>query len=361
MTTTSLTAQIEISSEAIPAIGDTILRMTDNLPTQLDPGSPGGDQVWDFTSLQAPFSQAYFYNEADSDLFPDADLVLERNGISSFYRIDDNSSAILGTYGTQGGGQLGLLLGRFQPPMIELNTPLNYMDASSQSSDLISNIDLSLFPDSILALLPIQPDSLRIVTNIDRSDMVDAWGTVLMQHQAFDVLRQRRVDEIQIKIEAQILPLPWIDVTDIVLQLLPIQIPVSDTVFSYRYLTAEQPAPIAEVFTDIDDNVLRVEYEADQFSANRKLEKKARGVYVYPNPSLSGIVRFEFFNLTPEYYQLKVYSILGKKLWSTSEFINTNKVIQADLSHLKRGTYFYSLINSRGKRIVTRRLVRITP
>ena len=352
-------AQIVIQADALPSAGDTINRMSDNLPSQIEVGQPGGDQVWDFTSLQAPFTVSYSFEAVSSDDFPEANLVLDRNGINTFYKVTDSSSEILGTQGGQGG--MGLLSGSYDPPLMDLEVPLEYQDANSQFSELISNIDVEVIPDSILALLPVQPDSLRLILSINRNDVVDAWGTVLMQHQAFDVLRQRRIEEGNLQIQARVLPLPWVDITDLILQLLPFPIPVSDTTISYRYLTADLSVPVAEVFTDLNDVPIRVEFEADQFSATRTLERKARGVYVYPNPTLSGIVRFEFFNLPPDYYQLKVYNVLGKELWAVSEYINTNKVLQADLSRLKRGTYFYSLLNSRGKRITTRRLVRITP
>ena len=353
--------QIVIEADALPSAGDTINRMSDNLPNQIDVGQAGGDQVWDFTSLQAPFTVTYSYEAASSDDFPEANLVLDRNGVNTYYKVTDSSSEIIGNQGGQGTGGIGVFNGSYDPPLLDLEVPLEYQDAYSQFSDVVSYIDLSLIPDSILALLPVQPDSMRVISSINRNDVVDAWGTVLMQHQAHDVLRQRRIDEINIRIEARVLPLPWVDVTDLIIQLLPFPVALSDTIFSYRFLTADHSAPVAEVFTDIDDVPIRVEFEADQFSSTRTLTRTVRGVYVYPNPTLSGIVRFEFFNLPPDYYQLKVYNILGKELWAVSEYINSNKVLQADLSRLKRGTYFYSLLNSRGKRITTRRLVRITP
>ena len=84
------------------------------------------------------------------------------------------------------------------------------------------------------------------------------------------------------------------------------------------------------------------------------------GIYAYPNPSIVN-VRFEFSNLNPDNYKLKIFNILGIEVWSEEYYINGNRTTKVNVGNLKKGTYLYSLVDSKGKTISTKRLVVIKP
>ncbi|MDX2282643.1 MAG: hypothetical protein NW241_00715 [Bacteroidia bacterium] len=74
-----LAAQITVTSATFPAAGDTLHFATDHAPTgilALTP--PGGNQTWDFSSLQATSTQNFVYQAASSGQystsFPGAEI-----------------------------------------------------------------------------------------------------------------------------------------------------------------------------------------------------------------------------------------------------------------------------------------------
>ena len=83
-------------------------------------------------------------------------------------------------------------------------------------------------------------------------------------------------------------------------------------------------------------------------------------VYAYPNPAIND-VRFEFSNLPPAKYKLKVFNILGMTLMEEDYQLSGFKTVKWDVSKLRKGTYLYSLVNNEGKTIATRRLMVIRP
>jgi len=84
-------------------------------------------------------------------------------------------------------------------------------------------------------------------------------------------------------------------------------------------------------------------------------------VLAYPNPAIFD-VRFEFMNLKPGTYQLKIYNLLGVAVLDTSYHIKSgSQVEKMDVSELRKGTYLYSLVGPDGKTIATKRLIIIRP
>jgi hypothetical protein len=84
--------------------------------------------------------------------------------------------------------------------------------------------------------------------------------------------------------------------------------------------------------------------------------RDAYGIFASPNPA-SGFVRFSFANLPAGKYHLKLTDLLAKTVWETTEYIDGNKTILADLTYLRRGTYLYALSDANGNRLFTKRLI----
>ena len=84
------------------------------------------------------------------------------------------------------------------------------------------------------------------------------------------------------------------------------------------------------------------------------------GVYAYPNPAIND-ARFEFTNLNRDTYTLKIYNILGAEVLKKQYFVNGTRTEKVDLTDLRKGTYLYSLIDSKGKTLTTKRLMIIRP
>ena len=340
-----------------PIAGDSIYSLVDNLPTRIEIGQPGPSQVWDFTSLQSPFVRKHSFKEGKAN---QTALSIEKSGVDFQYTKIDESvflSAIINADPLRIGRPVSLYC---SPVLLEYKNPIEYNDASSNYSRLIGYLPWSDMPSRFQIGGFDISDSLRLVLEINRDDAVDAWGDLLMQNESFEVVRMRRIEEQILHVYGRDNNGDWLDISSSFQELLN-GVSWNSITYSYLYLSSGLPGPVAEVYTDQNDIVEKVIFSADPKMAEEIApDKRLRGVYVYPNPTL-GYVRFELFNIPNGNYELNVYNILGKKMWSPDEKVTPNKVILADLSFLRRGTYFYSLLDDTGKRIVTRRLIIIKP
>lgn len=364
--TLSLSAQPTVTNETFPEIGDSLRTAVDNLPSGINPGSAGGDQSWDFTTLQAPFIntapvlpteevEGYF-------AFPDAEFATSTDNLNRFYRSSAGQVEVLGFYGQDPAG-LGIEGAfRYEPPLIQERAPLEYQDVYTSTTDISFAFAAEDLPDQVLDALPITPDSLRIRLNAERTDEVDAWGMITIPGGIYEVLREKRTEEQNIRLDAKVGFFDWFDVTDIILDVLQLEALEPRTTIAYRFLSDESVEPIAVVETGNEGMVIsRVTYKAGGTVSNlRPVEELTPGVYAFPNPAIVN-VRFEFTNLPPDTYTLSIFNILGVKEWSRQYLVNGGRTEKVNISSLRKGTYFYSISDSNGKTIVTKRLIVVRP
>ncbi len=345
-------AQSSYESTVLPRSGDTIFSLVDNLPTQINVGDPGEDRFWDFSSLQSPFVRKYVFQPTDRE----NELLIKKNSGSLKYTLRDNDLYLSSISNAD-----PLLIGssiefKSAPALLEYANPIKYNSASSEYARLIAYLPWQAMPEQFHMQSFDMEDTLRLTLEINRDDAVDAWGTLLLRNEKYNVVRERRIEEQVLTVWAKDRTGEYVNITSILKAQLNDVVWESVT-YSYLFLADGFPGPIAEVYTDENDRPEKVIFSAKpRFAKYISPTRRLSGVYVYPNPSF-GNVRFEFFNIRADEYELSVYNLLGKKMWSTTEQLKNESVIATDLSFLKRGTYFYSLTDKNGKRLVTRRLM----
>ncbi len=358
------TAQITITSAQFPEAGDTLVVASDNLPESSAVPRGGENQEWMLGNLQAPFAtRVLFKNAAEgagAASFPEADLVAElAEGLEGYYKIEDGAFIYLGSYG-EDPLEFGLELAvNFGEGLIERKAPLKFGDEFESSSSAEVRFSADDLPQEVLDELPVVPDSLKIIIETTRSVKVDGWGTMFIPGGSYDVLREKRTESREVKLEARIGFLPWFDITDL--------IPENDFLgnldaVSYHFMNDVEKEPIAEFYLNGDESeLLRVLYKGADFITNVKgINHLKPGVYAFPNPAIVN-VRFEFTNLPAGDYDLRIYNILANEVWAERYYISGSKTVKADISNLRKGTYLYSLIDSKGKTLGTRRLVVLRP
>ena len=360
-------AQITVTSASFPGLGDTLLTAIDNLPSGIDITQAGGNQSWSYVSLEAPFNQSTEMLPAiqgpGAFAYPDADFYSSfGEGVVAYYRATSSKVEILGLYG---GDPIGLGLetvSRFDPPLVIRRAPLNFLDNHQNEYDIAIALDADDIPGDILGELPITPDSIRIRANITRYDLVDAWGTLTIPGGIYDVLREKRTEYRELRLDAKVPILGWVDVTDVALEAFPFEGLGQDTSISYHFFSNEAIEPIAVVELNNDETLVeRVEFKGNTVTSNlQTLSKLKPGVYAFPNPAIVN-ARFEFANLPKGRYKLKIMNILGIEEWSKTYDISGNYTDKVDISSLSKGTFLYSLTNEQGKILSTRRLVVIRP
>ena len=359
-----LFAQITLTQVYLPEVGDTLFQATDNLPSSIEISGPGPDQKWDYTTLQAPFSQSSplraAYEGRAADRFPEADgLFTSGETTQYYYNITSRRMELVGIAGYDP-LDIGLnLTVPIHPPILERRAPLRYGDRNESSADISIAFPAREFPADIMRQLPIRPDSFRIRTAFKRESIVDAWGTLTIPGGIYDVLREKRTETTHVRLEGKLGFLPWQDITG----LLPFTgNKPQNTTTNYHYFSNEAIEPIAILTTDdASRQITQAVFKAGESAAGLdEINNDRPGVYAFPNPAIVN-VRFEFTNLPPGEYTLTIFNILGLEVWTKNYYLNGDRTEKVDISNLRKGTYLYALSNERGKTIATKRLIVFRP
>jgi hypothetical protein len=360
----SAIAQITIPPALLPEAGDTLFTAVDQLPTTMRPLMAGRSQRWDLTTLQSPFTRRVVWRPANQGSyarsFRTAELVAQVDeNTEGYFRTTSNELYLVGAYGPDPLGLNRRVLIRYQPALLERRLPLRYGDAFQNDATAIYTLGNDELPSAFRKKLPISPDSIRVRVSYDRQFYVDGWGKLLAPGGFYDVLREKRTEIRDFRIEGKIGNRKWQDLTGIIKER---QLLRSTTSISYNYYSNEEKEPIAIVWMDpSEQKPLRAEYKANDPEASiQNMNNLKADVYAFPNPAIIN-VRFEFYNLPPGTYTLSIYNILGVEQWTRRYIVNGNFTEKADISELKRGAYLYSLKDENGKTITTKRLMVLRP
>lgn len=366
----NLQAQITVTSATFPEAGDTLLTGTDNMPANIQVGTPGPDREWNFKSLQSPIVLRTVVKDASEGEaaadFPNADLVFKLNdNAEGYYTVDGSSLELVGLAGTDP-LNLGIEISpKLDDPQIERRAPLNYGDNYTSAVRIIYAISADDVPQELLQDLPITPDSLRIRIQLNREDEVDAWGTMTIPGGTYNVLREKRTLEQDIRLDAKIGFLGWQDITDIVLELTNIGSDVlGDTrIIRYHFWSDTEKEAIAVVTMDQEEaNPVSVTFKAEDFLSDlvETADKLQPGVMAFPNPAMVH-TNFQFVRLKPGKYRLVIYNLVGSEVWHRDYHISGPLTERVNISQLKKGTYLYALQDQRGRTLITRRLIVVRP
>ena len=286
-----LTAQITITNATFPVVGDTLKTVTDLSTGNIMITAAGPSQSWDYKSLDGRTRSDYVFKDAKdgnaSAFFPNATLVLEVFPIGErYFRVNADEIVEVGINGTDpitGGIPI---IGRYTTPLVYQRAPLNYLDQNQTNGEFDVRMAYDDIPDTILSMLPfpIAPDSLRIRLFFDRQDDVDAYGSMHIDAGSFDVLREKRFEVRDPRIEAKTGNLGWLDVTDAIRAALPDSFNINkDTVISYNFVSNDSKEPIAVVFMLDENTIDRIEYKRGMMTSSDRLSGfEHPNMFVYP-------------------------------------------------------------------------------
>jgi len=242
--TFSLSAQITLTKNDVPQIGDSLTYYTDTLPVITSPGGDGPDQTWDFTQLTSTDTFGLKVISLDdtpnADQFPEANLAIETNGVFLYGQLTGEELLNLGTAIDVLGNGMPFLV-RFDPPQQLFQFPTTFGTAYS-----------STYSFTVVAAgedfdLPV--DSVRFSRTTSESGAVDSYGTLTTPADTYEVLRLQVTSENADTLYAQVAgvwtPLQSLQSTDI----------------EYRWL-AKEGGNVMSIFLDQQGNVESVDWLA---------------------------------------------------------------------------------------------------
>ena len=358
-----LNAQISLeSSDYFPEAGDTLSTLFSVNTNGVTISASGGDQNWDFSNLTGGTARSRVIQSIDAapnpEIFPSANLyIAQQAGGNGFYRSNSASFSILGFEGEDPLGQGLEVETPFSPPYVERWGSLDFFDLNNLNSALTITTAADDIPGNIFDGLPVTPDSIRIRVAINRVDLVDAWGSMIIPGGTFDVLREKRTEIRDVRLDIKVGIFPWADITDTAIELLPIEQLGQDTAVTYSYWSDEAKEPIVIISANADETAINsIEYKfIDIINAVDDASVARPELVVYPNPAVTK-AKFKFTNMPTGQYNLDIYNLTGKVVISKQYQIYNTRLETVDLSSLTQGMYIYHLSDEAGNRIVTNRL-----
>ena len=215
-------AQITVTNATFPVAGDTLKMAIDNSPASaisvVTP--PGGSQTWNLSNLDVDATQNLVFRPASAGTVgaqvPGAELVTApAPNTEEYYNVTSNVFQLQAYYGIEPYDIVTNALFRYNPPMTVRRAPVNFFDINQISSGILERFPPSAFPPALIAALPVPPDSLRYRIAINRLDVVDAYGSLSIPGGTYNVLREKRTQYRESRLDAKVQPLGWLDVTDV--------------------------------------------------------------------------------------------------------------------------------------------------
>lgn len=361
---TTLWGQPVITEQVLPKIGDTILMASDNLPERIAILGKGENQSWDMMGLQSAFTQKVTVNAVQpkkhkTPFGGKSIMVQEMGGIKSYFKNPDGHSLeLLGTVGLDPMNLGVQTVTYYKKPLQTLHFPLKYGTKATNESAFYFTVAAKALPQKVLYSLPVTPDSVRYSGSIIEDKEVDAWGTLALPDNTYDVLREKNIETVRYKVAIKVGDLPWQDVTE---SLAEANIQTKQIRQSYHFYSNETTSKVAVAYMKPNGvNPKAVFYTVIDPTSTMRTASNRPDIYAHPNPAISD-VRFEFSNLKPSNYTLKIYNILGVVVKQASYQLSGFQTVKLDISKLRKGTYLYSLSDAKGKTIATRRLMVIRP
>lgn len=360
-THTILVAQVVVTDASFPATGDTLRTATDINPSGIEITAAGGPFDWDFSDLSvATQSETVFLDASEGDVFdevPNATHVVMDDLGESYFRVTDEKVEFLAANGNDPTGFGIASIFRFTPPILQRRAPMMFIDDNTTQSNLSLGLAWDDLPPILTDSLPIpfSPDSIRIQISNSRDDLVNAYGTLTIPGGSYEVLREKRTTITETIVEAKVPILGWQDVTGFLGDFGPVGM---DTTVTYEFFSNTEKEIIASVSVDENDNPVSVTFKDNGLlSSNNELFSETPNVNISPNPT-NGIANFNFSNFSNGEYELNIFGLNGKIVFSKNIAIQNNSAELINLSSLSSSFYFYSLQNNKGETIKTGKLIK---
>lgn len=361
--------QITVTNAVFPQVGDVYYTSGEGPNQNVVITAAGGNQTWVFDQFIPTSADTSEIIDASQGTvaadYPSADIVIPGQGGEGYAKNSGNQLELIGVYGGIGFGGGGFSI-PLSPSSVILNTPLTFNSTFNDVNSSNVAFDPQDFPflqtllDSILPPF-VTVDSIRNIQTIDRTDLIDAWGTLTTNHGTFDVLRMRQYSITDRAIEFKIPVLGWVDPSTF-----GVAIPFAglDTTLSYQFINDVEKVSIMTVnVDDITGDIQSVRYKIDPSEIVTGVEDEiSNGSFInaYPNPAVNN-VDIEISLKNSGNYTINIYNILGVKLLSEDLYVNRHAIANLEIGKLTKGNYLYSLSTDTGEILFTKRLSVVRP
>ncbi len=315
---TIATAQITLTTNSFPAVGDMYISHHDSLGASLTPGNSGANQTWDFSGLNNHYNDTTtavtVASTPNGTAFPTADFAANNSAGYAYFKNTANESQIIGISGSLLGS--GVLNIQYNTPNIVAKSGVTYNSNYSFVNSFLlmaSGADVN------------QPvDSVAAHSDTYTTKVVDGWGTVTSPIGAFPCLRIMQTDSVVQVIDVKLFG-SWT----------PDFIEFTNVNKSYSYVDDVDINPIVQLNMDSTSaTVNSASYrESWPFGINEPL--KPTLFSMYPNPAAADNIRLLIGGLPDANYIVQIIDMKGNEINSTLHAVNKTLVTEVDFSNLQ--------------------------
>jgi len=184
--------QITIDKFSLPTQGETLKTWISAAPS-IDLGTTAGPQTWDFSTLSKDvMNDVTFLSPSEGSVtVPNATLLLKQGEFVERY-METNDEGIFEIHlkTLDPIFQTFEISNSYADPLMYRKTTLLYELEVTNTSTFRAPIAWSDLPDTITGSVGISFDSIRVNTNFERTDDIDAYGTVKLPDGEWEALRE---------------------------------------------------------------------------------------------------------------------------------------------------------------------------
>ncbi|MBL0024197.1 MAG: T9SS type A sorting domain-containing protein [Saprospiraceae bacterium] len=341
--------QITVTNVTFPKAGDTLRTVFAlNVPGGLELGSQGGPKVWEFSQLNFGNRQQEIYlnasSGADFNMFPEANLIRRTGGQGLYIKTSANKMEGLGSSGANAFFNTPLVVKYSKRPALR-TTPIMFITTTGTVSEFKIDVGTNNIPDTLLSVLPIKPDSIRIQFTNSLAGIVDAYGTLKLSGKSFEILREKAQSISETKLFVKILGL-WLDPVAIFAGSIPPQLSGllgKDTTIIYNFYSNARKEVILSAEYNPSGSFLGVTYVDLGEPISAVFNPAQEEMRVFPNPTS------DYVNITSGEtggrYLVIAGDMMGRAVFTDVMQLPPHESKQINTNQWLNGNYFITLIN----------------
>lgn len=345
--------QIKISNVIIPKVGDTLKTMVlFNVPNGLELGTTGGPKTWNFEHLKSGLKQQEVYQHPSkgkfAGFFTDANLLISSDNFESYLKSSNQVLEGVGFAGMDLFSDSMLVIRYVKRPVLR-KTPLEFINPTFSQGEFHINLSTNIFPDSLLRIFPVKPDSVSIRYSNTLRGVTDAYGTLKIHGRNIDVLREKAEIITETKIFIKVLGL-WLDPLAIVGNNIPqvlIQFFEKDTTIAYNFYSNIHKEVIVSAQYNTNNVLQEVAFIdlPSNLSSTFEAENFAHPIRLSPNPAVD-VIEIRFENFKSARY-CRITDLTGKTM-HICRISDEDDVFWVDIGDWPQGLYIVNISSSTG-------------
>lgn len=362
--TVSLFTQISISASSLPDFGDKIFYKTDETPIVHTHKLKNKGTLWNFEKLDGGNVSEYsfHYPRYGQEKIEDKsfDILLKKDESDlNWLRWNGNDLEIVATMMEDKVSGNERMLHIFEGRVPFVFGMLDHKDQFSKDVVSIYKYKVKELPFNIRQTELFEADSIKIEIRTTYAMHVNDFGTLRLPQMESEVLQLSMIQNV--KTSYHILKNGnWIDLGQPAF--LTEFFPANNSQNRQKHFYSEQgKTPVAIAIEDESGNLTSVTYQTKFNNTLVKAPKlNGNGLDAYPNPTY-GDVSFNFSQYPSGKYVVKLFNIIGISIYEKPISVKQDEIVNFDFNFLTKGTYIYAIENTDGEKLITKRLVIITP